>query len=875
MPELQKLPVMLLGAGVEQSVLLVIEGAPLGSEDSRRLDLYNVPPTGKDTERSMILSTGITKTAPKASMVKGGQHDGSVVRLAVTEEGNEFDEDDTDDFLNLRFVGGEKEAKQFLDLLEECRKFASQEESTKGGGALFMDSAVLDEAPKVSLESSSAITETDRSAVDDESRIFRTDFMRLSSSHYDPSKFNSLKEEWILRKMKQRRLDYCTTLPVRVLCGTFNVGLQPAMEAVDIWLQESPPPEIIVVGFQEVDLSAETLYSFEDTRGAIAWREVVEEALDRYENTSYYCVATRQLIGVYLVVYVKTSLRNAVSRVSGTYVKCGALGGRVGNKGCCAIRMKVFDSSFLFINAHFVHQHGAVERRNANFDTIRTDLEARWGQKIYEYDHVIWMGDFNYRVDLENATVRQHIMDTNIETLLKHDQLTRERKAGRTFNGFAEGPIDFLPTYKFDLKTNTYDTSEKMRVPGYTDRILWMGVNMKQERYEAHFDLLISDHKPVSSVFFVKAYEEVPTEKKEVLTELIKEMDRMENDLIPDVTLETNMLDFGTVQYGTRLRKIVKVTNTGEVMTQFRFIPKLDQPNICERWLSMAPTQGILDVGESVELAFELHIDNEEARTLSHNSYSLQGNPVDLQDIVILHLENGKDYFIVATAQYTPTCFGAALTDLVRIHEPIRDGKGIDEEAEPLVVPKELKNMARALLTPPLPEPTAFLQTALVENVQMIRHTLDRNEDLAELEAPHSALAEAFVFFLASLKVPLVPFNQQDALLVNPGDPKQVLELMQKLPAPHAKSVELVVGVFVKIIRSAQHGMLLTALASMLAHIIIRPPALRKEQHRLAQKERRRASTTAAVGKGIRVTLMETLLGNMEAVELEHLDTKF
>ncbi|EFR04341.1 inositol polyphosphate 5-phosphatase OCRL-1 [Nannizzia gypsea CBS 118893] len=62
-----------------------------------------------------------------------------------------------------------------------------------------------------------------------------------------------------------------------------------------------------------------------------------------------------------------------------------------------------------------------------------------------------------------------------LSSLLPHDQLLAQQKSGKSFHqGWQEGPITFLPTYKYDVgQKGVFDSSEKQRSPSWCDRILF------------------------------------------------------------------------------------------------------------------------------------------------------------------------------------------------------------------------------------------------------------------------------------------------------------------------------------------------------------------------------------------------------------------
>ena len=126
---------------------------------------------------------------------------------------------------------------------------------------------------------------------------------------------------------------------------------------------------------------------------------------------------------------------------------------------------------------------------------------------ILDHEVCILNGDLNYRIDtMGRDTVVKAVNANNLSKLLERDQLlvSRRRNPGFRVRSFMECPITFAPTYKYDVGSDRYDTSEKRRAPAWCDRILYRGAGkIKQTDYRRH-ELRVSDHRPVSGRFKIR-----------------------------------------------------------------------------------------------------------------------------------------------------------------------------------------------------------------------------------------------------------------------------------------------------------------------------------------------------------------------------------
>ncbi|OQO03597.1 hypothetical protein B0A48_10262 [Cryoendolithus antarcticus] len=361
-------------------------------------------------------------------------------------------------------------------------------------------------------------------------------------------------------------------------------------------------------------------------------------------------------------------------------------------------------------------------------------------------------------------------LQTTLACLLPHDELHAQMKTRKAFHdGWREGPIRFLPTYKYDVgSVGVFDSSDKKRSPSWCDRILYrsrrdrlayearikeeetarrkdeeMKANgtdlaasddeilfdydpetdggerdydeyddnadgvvitregfedeLTQEYYTAHQRVLSSDHKPLDAVFMLK-YDAVVSElKAKVHTEVAKELDKVENDSRPDVTVvvdkhraedtESDDTDpanfegvwFGEVRWGQAKHRTLTIANTGRVAASFTLIERPvgagQSSGVAPKWLNLkvnnehvrsssTGSQAVrLEPGETTIIELELRIFDVSVAT------SLNEGSETLDDILVLRVAEGRDHFVPVRGTWLETSLGRSISKLVRIPE--------------------------------------------------------------------------------------------------------------------------------------------------------------------------------------------------------------
>lgn len=147
-----------------------------------------------------------------------------------------------------------------------------------------------------------------------------------------------------------------------------------------------------------------------------------------------------------------------------------------------------------------------------------------------------------------------------------------------------------------------------------------------------------------------------------------------------------------------------------------------------------------------------------------------------MDDILILRLENGRDYYITVKGTYARSCFGMSLDELVLYKDPIRtipldpiERAKKYPNANPsnaLCIPKELWRVVDAIYEKGLQTPDLFGVPGKQEEIAQIREALDTGSTFSAPASIHSYV-ECFTGFLASLSSPVVPSTLFPTMEIN------------------------------------------------------------------------------------------------------------
>ena len=355
-----------------------------------------------------------------------------------------------------------------------------------------------------------------------------------------------LQEDWLAGEMKRIDKKYAKFQDIKAMILTWNAGAstpnslrysESDSNFIKDLLQSSDSPDILVFGFQElVDLEDKTAtakrflkpkkkegsdqermsHQYRD------WRDFLVRSLDDYmAGDLYHLLHTAPLVGLFTCIFVKADIRARVSNLSSADIKRG-MGGLHGNKGAIVVRFMIDDTSMCFINCHLAAGQSAANQRHNDIaaileaailpserdPAIRIDSYVGGGDGTMVLDHEVCVvnGDLNYRIDtMSRDTVVMAVKAGNLSKLLERDQLlvAKRRNAAFKLRAFEELPITFAPTYKYDVGTDNYDSSEKKRSPAWCDRLLYRGARIQQLDYRRH-EVRVSDHRPVSGRFIFK-----------------------------------------------------------------------------------------------------------------------------------------------------------------------------------------------------------------------------------------------------------------------------------------------------------------------------------------------------------------------------------
>ncbi|KAL6572253.1 Inositol polyphosphate phosphatase, catalytic domain ues [Orobanche minor] len=286
----------------------------------------------------------------------------------------------------------------------------------------------------------------------------------------------------------------------------------------------------------------------------------LESLINRKRRPPYVRIVSKQMVGIFITIWVHRCLRRHIQNLNVSTVGVGVMG-YIGNKiiqGSISVSMSVHQTLFCFICTHLTSGDKETDIVKRNADVLEIHKRTRFNslagiglpRSIYDHERIIWLGDLNYRISLPYERTRELISKKDWSMLLERDQLVKELRKGRAFDGWSEGTLNFPPTYKYELNSESYcgeDPKAGRRTPAWEretihgktignevaayllcDRILSFGRGMKLLSYRRS-ELKLSDHRPLTATYMVEVEVFSPRKLQRALTFTDAEIEEQDN----------------------------------------------------------------------------------------------------------------------------------------------------------------------------------------------------------------------------------------------------------------------------------------------------------------------------------------------------------
>ncbi|KAM6354097.1 inositol polyphosphate 5-phosphatase OCRL isoform 6-T6 [Alca torda] len=393
------------------------------------------------------------------------------------------------------------------------------------------------------------------------------------------------------------------------------------------------------------------------------------------------------------------------------------------------------------------------------------------------------------------------------------------------------------------------------------DVVIWLG--------DLNYRLCLPDASEVKSLISknelqkLLTYDQVKVvdeqKYRKSFEDIVRLMDRMENDFLPSLELSRREFEFENVKFRQLQKQKFQITNNGQVTCHFSFIPKLNDIHYCKPWLRAEPCEGYLEPDESTDISLDVYV--------SKDSVTLLNSGEDkIEDILVLHLDRGKDYFLTISGTYLPSCFGTSLEALCRMRRPIREvpvtklidlgedsflekeksvlqmGSLDNEDASgvPLQVPKEIWLLVDHLFKHACHQEDLFQTPGMQEELEQIIDCLDTSIP-EKIPGSNHSVAEALLIFLEALPEPVICYELYQRCLDWSHSSRLCRQVIFQLPRCHRSVFRYLMSFLRELLKYSEvNNVSVAMIAALFSSLLLRPPPnLMAKQ---TQQDRQRAT---------------------------------